>query len=171
MSWVDTSKWPAAWKRFTYRGYTIEELLKMPIEKLAEIAPARQRRSLLRGFTPEQRKLLEKLRKYPKKVVRTHVRDMIVIPEMIGRKIAIHNGKEFVTIRITPSMLFHYLGEFAPTNKPVQHSSPGKGATGLRPEDIPMNLGGARYTLVKIRGKEIGAESFFILQNELNCIV
>lgn len=129
MSVVDTSKWPSAWKRFTYRGYSIEELLKMPIEKLAEIAPARQRRSLKRGFTPEQRKLLEKLRKYPRKMIRTHVRDMIIVPEMIGRRIAIHNGKEFVTVRITPLMLFHYLGEFAPTNKPVQHSSPGKGAT------------------------------------------
>ena len=129
MSHVDMSKWPSAWKRFMYRGYTLEELVKMPLDKLIEIAPSRIRRSLKRGFTPEQRKFLEKLRKYPRKVIRTHVRDMIIVPEMIGRRIAIHNGLEFVTLRITPPMLFHYLGEFAPTNKPVQHSSPGKGAT------------------------------------------
>ncbi len=126
---IDLSKLPSSWRRFTYRGYTLEELLKMSLDKLAEIAPARIRRSLKRGFTPEQRKLLEKLRKHPNKVIRTHVRDMIILPEMIGRKIAVHNGKEFVTIRITPPMIFHYLGEFAPTNKPVQHSAPGKGAT------------------------------------------
>ena len=126
---LDMSKIPSSWKKFTYKGYGLEELLKMPLDKLIEIAPARVRRSLKRGFTPEQRKLLEKLRKYPKKVIRTHVRDMIILPEMVGRKIAIHNGKEFVTVRITPPMIFHYLGEFAPTNKPVQHSSPGKGAT------------------------------------------
>jgi len=139
-----------------YKGYTLEELVKMPLEKLAEIAPARIRRSLRRGFTPEQRKFLEKLRKYPNKVIRTHVRDMIIIPEMIGRKIAIHNGKEFVTIRITPPMLFHYLGEFAPTNKPVQHSSPGKGATGLRLSDNLMSLGGSRHTSLKVHSEEIG---------------
>jgi len=129
MSLEEYEKWPESWKRFTYRGVPLKELLTMPIEKLAELAPSRIRRSLRRGFTPEQRKFLEKLRKYPRKVIRTHVRDMIIIPEMIGRKIAVHNGKEFVTIRITPWMLFHYLGEFAPTNKPVKHSSPGKGAT------------------------------------------
>lgn len=129
MSLEEYEKWPESWKRFTYRGVPLKELLTMPIEKLAKLAPSRIRRSLARGFTPEQRKFLEKLRKYPRKVIRTHVRDMIIIPEMIGRRIAVHNGKEFVTIRITPWMLFHYLGEFAPTNKPVKHSSPGKGAT------------------------------------------
>ncbi len=119
--------------KFTWRGYTLEQLIELEkagIEKLVKIAPARARRSLLRGFTPEQKKFLEKLKKSPPgKVIKTHVRDMIILPSMVGRKIAVHNGKEYVTIRIRPEMIFHYLGEFAYTNKPVRHSAPGRGAT------------------------------------------
>ena len=121
---------PKSWREFRYRGYTLQELMEMPLEKLIEILPARARRSLKRGFTPEQRILLEKIRKKgDKKVIRTHVRDLIILPELVGKKIAVYNGIEFVTVQITPWMIGHYLGEFVPTNKPVQHSGPGKGAT------------------------------------------
>ncbi len=122
---------PKSWRDFRYRGYTLEELMNMPMEKLIEILPARARRSLKRGFTPEQKILLEKIKKKGgrRKVVRTHVRDLIILPELVGKRIAVYDGKEFVTITITPWMIGHYLGEFVPTNKPVQHTGPGKGAT------------------------------------------
>jgi small subunit ribosomal protein S19 len=87
-------------------------------------------------LTPEQRVLLEKLRaaqesqKKGKEVtVKTHVRDMIILPEMVGAKIHVHNGKEFVAIDIKAEMIGHYIGEFAITNKPVRHGTPGIGAS------------------------------------------
>ncbi|RLF67977.1 MAG: 30S ribosomal protein S19 [Thermoplasmata archaeon] len=118
------------WREFRYRGHTLEELLNMSLEEFIRLLPARQRRTLSRGLTEEQMKLVEKIRKTPpNKVIRTHLRDMIILPEFVGRTIAVHNGKEFVPVRITPEMIGHYLGEFALTRKPVQHSAPGVGAT------------------------------------------
>ncbi|MDK2371955.1 MAG: 30S ribosomal protein S19 [Candidatus Korarchaeota archaeon] len=120
-------------KEFRYRGYTLEQLQSMTLDELAEVMPARIRRTLKRGLSPENKKLLEKIRKYRNKgidkVIRTHRRDMPVLPEMVGAKIAVHNGKEFVEITIVPEMIGHYLGEFAMTNRIVRHGKPGKGAT------------------------------------------
>jgi small subunit ribosomal protein S19 len=106
------------------------------MDEFINLLPSRQRRSLQRGLTPEQRILLEKLReakeaqKQGKEVnLKTHVRDLIILPEMVGIKIQIHNGKEFVNVEIKPEMIGHYLGEFAITNKPVRHGTPGIGAS------------------------------------------
>jgi len=117
-------------REFRYRGYTLEELLQMSLEEFVKLLPARQRRTLLRGLTEEQLKFVEKVRKTPpNKLIRTHLRNMIVLPEFVGRTIAVHNGKEFVPVKIQPEMIGHYLGEFALTRKPVKHSAPGVGAT------------------------------------------
>ncbi len=120
-------------REFRYRGYTLEELQNMTLDELAEVMPARIRRTLRRGLSPENLKLLEKVRKYKNKgidkVIRTHRRDMPVLPEMVGARIAVHNGKEFVEVKIVPEMIGHYLGEFAMTNRIVRHGRPGKGAT------------------------------------------
>ena len=120
-------------KEFYYRGYMLEQLTQMTLDELAEVMPARIRRTLRRGLSPENKKLLEKIRKYKaagiNRVIRTHRRDMPILPEMVGMKIAVHNGKEFIEVQITPEMMGHYLGEFAMTNKIVQHGRPGKGAT------------------------------------------
>lgn len=122
-----------AQKVFTYRGKTVEELQKMDLKEFAKLLPARHRRSLLRGFTDAQKKLLEKVKKTKEgkysKVIRTHCRDMIIIPEMIGLKILIHKGKEFAPVVITEDMLGHYLGEMTLTRQRVEHSAPGVGAT------------------------------------------
>ena len=120
-------------KEFKYRGYTFEEVINMSLEDLSKLLPSRQRRSLKRGLTPEQKKLLRKVRlakkgKY-KKPIRTHSRDMIILPEMVGMTIYVHNGKEFVPVQIREEMIGHYIGEFALTRKRVQHGSPGVGAT------------------------------------------
>ena len=117
-------------REFLYRGYTIDELRAMPMDDFIKLLPSRQRRSLRRGLTPAQRIFLEKLRSTPPdKPLRTHCRDMIILPEMVGRTIFVHNGKDFVPVRITEKMIGHYLGEFAITNKPVKHGRPGVGAS------------------------------------------
>ena len=123
-------------KEFSYRGHSLSSLTGMSMDEFITLLPSRQRRSLQRGLTPEQRILLEKLReakegqKQGKEVnLKTHVRDLIVLPEMVGVKIHIHNGKEFVAVEIKPEMIGHYLGEFAITNKPVRHGTPGIGAS------------------------------------------
>ncbi|MFQ6010177.1 MAG: 30S ribosomal protein S19 [Candidatus Aenigmatarchaeota archaeon] len=116
-------------KIVTYKGRTIEELQKMSLEEFAKLVRSRERRSLKRGLTVQQKKLLERLRKGKKAVVKTHCRDMVVLPEMVGKKISIHAGKEWVVIEIKTEMLGRRLGEFAMTRKKVMHSAPGVGAT------------------------------------------
>jgi small subunit ribosomal protein S19 len=123
-------------KEFSYRGHSLNSLISMSMDEFINLLPSRQRRSLQRGLTPEQRILLEKLReakeaqKQGKEVnLKTHVRDLIILPEMVGAKISVHNGKEFVKVDIKPEMIGHYLGEFAITNKPVRHGTPGIGAS------------------------------------------
>ena len=115
-------------KIFTYRGKIIEELQKMSLGEFAKLLPSRQRRSLLRGLNDKQKKFLERLRKSDKPV-RTHLREMMIIPEMVFKKVLIHNGKEWLLIDIKPEMIGHRLGEFALTRKRVTHSAPGVGAT------------------------------------------
>jgi small subunit ribosomal protein S19 len=123
-------------KEFMYRGHTLISLQGMSMDEFINLLPSRQRRSLQRGLTPEQRILLEKMREAQEVVkrgkdvtIKTHVRDMIILPEMVGVKILVHNGKEFFPVEIKPEMIGHYLGEFAITNKPVRHGTPGIGAS------------------------------------------
>lgn len=127
---------PVEWRKFKYRGRSLEELLSMSMDELVNILPARQRRSLKRGLTRAQIKLLAKIRRIlrnpelaKKAVIKTHVRDMVVLPEMVGLTIAVYNGKEFVPVKITPEMIGHYLGEFSPSTKKVTHGEPGLKAT------------------------------------------
>ncbi len=115
-------------KVFTYKGKTIEELQKMSLEEFAKLVSARERRSLLRGFNDVEKKFLQKIRKSDKPV-RTHLREMVIIPEMLFKKVLVHNGKEWILLEIKPEMLGHRLGEFALTRKKVVHSAPGVGAT------------------------------------------
>ena len=121
-------------KEFRYRGNTLEKLQSTSMDEFISLLPSRQRRSLLRGLTVEQRKLLEKIRgakenlgEQQAKAIRTHARDMIILPEMVGLSISVHNGKEFVSIEIKSDMVGHFMGEFAITNKPVRHGTPGIG--------------------------------------------
>ncbi len=123
-------------KDFMYRGHSLESLQAMSMDEFINLLPSRQRRSLQRGLTPEQRILLEKMReandtakKGKETALKTHVRDLIILPEMVGTKIMVHNGKEFVAVDIKADMIGHFLGEFAITNKPVRHGTPGIGAS------------------------------------------
>jgi len=120
-------------KKFTYRGLAIEDLQKLSIDEFAKLMPSKQRRTIKNGFSPRHKKLLEKIRKVKEaggtSTVKTHLRDMIVLPEMVGLKFGIYNGKEFVLVDMVPEMVGHKLGEFAQTRKKVVHGAPGLGAT------------------------------------------
>ena len=118
-------------RKFLFRGKTLEELQKMSIEEFAKLLKAKERRKIKRGFTETEKKLLKKIEKSKGKdvLIRTRCRDMIILPMMVGCKIGVHNGKEYVPVMITPEMIGHRLGEFALTRKQVKHSAPGVGAT------------------------------------------
>lgn len=105
--------------------------------QLAELMHSRARRRFSRGLKRKPMALIKKLRKAKKKappnekpaIVKTHLRNMIIVPEMTGSIIGVYNGKDFGKVEIKPEMIGHYLGEFALTYKPVKHGRPGIGAT------------------------------------------
>jgi small subunit ribosomal protein S19 len=119
---------------FTYRGHTLDELQDMELDEVAELLPARQRRTIKRGLSVEKEKLLEEAREAgdeetANNPIRTHLRDMPILPEFVGLTFAVHNGQEFERVEIEPEMLGHYLGEFQLTRTSVEHGQAGIGAT------------------------------------------
>lgn len=125
-------------KIFTLCGHTLDELKEMSINELAKLLKARERRRLLKGLTEEEKKLLEAIKKDPEKFHRTHCREMIILPQMVGAKIGVYVGggkkeakesEKWATVVVKPEMIGHRIGEFAITTKRVKHSAPGIGAT------------------------------------------
>ena len=117
-------------KDFTYRGKTIEELKKLNVREFAPYIRAKYRRNLLRQFQKiEDFVNTAKMKMEKDKQIKTHQRDIIIVPEMVGMKINVHDGKNFAPVVITGEMLGHRLGEFAPTRGKVKHSKAGIGAT------------------------------------------
>lgn len=117
-------------KEFTYKGLTIEELKKLDVREFAKYAPSRQRRTILRNFQKIEDFLNRSRKKIEKgKKVRTHQRDLIIVPGMVGMNIQVYNGKTFILAQIVGEMLGHRLGEFAPTRAKIKHGSAGVGAT------------------------------------------
>ena len=117
-------------KEFLYKGKSIEELKKMDVREFAKLVPSRKRRSLLRQFDKIEKFVQRCNEKVSaKKKIRTHSRNLIIVPHLVGLTINVHNGKEFQPVEITAEMVAHYLGEFALTRRKVQHSAPGIGAT------------------------------------------
>ena len=121
------SKLPKRKEEFLYRGRKVADLAKLSIEELAALLPARQRRSINRGLVKENKNLLASLKK--KDSVRTHIRNMIVMPDMVGKSLEIYNGKSFEKVEVMPEMIGHFFGEFALTRGRVQHGAAGVGAT------------------------------------------
>jgi small subunit ribosomal protein S19 len=115
-------------KEFTYRGHTMEELLKLPFADIIELLPARARRTYIRGLNTEQEAFVRRLR-VAGGPVRTHRREIPVLPEFVGKTVHVYNGKEFSPVDIKPEMIGHALGEFSMTRKAVRHSGLGVGAT------------------------------------------
>jgi small subunit ribosomal protein S19 len=117
-------------KEFTYKGKTIEELKKLDVREFAKFSKSRQKRTILRNFQEIEKfisRSKEKIRKDKK--IRTHQRDLVVVPGMVDMKIHIHNGNKFIPVEITGEMLGHKFGEFAPTRARIKHSKAGIGAT------------------------------------------
>ncbi|MBA3750108.1 MAG: 30S ribosomal protein S19 [Nitrosopumilus sp.] len=124
-------------REFKFKGYTAEQVQKLSIEILMPLLNSRQRRSLDKRLssymTDEKRKFREELKLTRDGKVtsplKTHLRDMIILPDMMGLNVLVHNGKEFVPFTIRAEMVGHYLGEYSITNKRVQHGSPGVGSS------------------------------------------
>lgn len=114
-------------KEFTYKGKTLEELKEMDMKDFIKLLPARERRSLKRGLTEQEKILMRELKK--KDNVKTHCRDLIILPEMVSKKIRVHSGKDFIMVSIEPEMIGFRLGDFVLTRKSIAHSAPGIGAT------------------------------------------
>jgi small subunit ribosomal protein S19 len=112
------------------RGKTIEELNKMDIREFAKYVDSRARRTLLRQSSVIE-KFLKKCKECSEKgkPIRTHLRDIVIVPGMLGLIINVHGGKAFMPVTITGEMLGHRLGEFVMTREKVQHGAPGIGAT------------------------------------------
>ena len=120
-------------REFTYRGLSKKELEELPLDKLLKLFPARIRRSLTRGINDNKRKLIGEIKAAKegklKTPINTHLRDLIILPNMIGTTVNVFSGKEFVPVTITSEMVSHYLGEYVITNKRVSHGAPGVGAS------------------------------------------
>merc|ERR1712198_263127 len=119
-------------RKYTYRGVDLDQLLNMNNEGLMELFTCRIRRKFNRGLKRKPMALIKKLRKKKKEcpvnekpdVVKTHLRNMIVVPEMTGSIVGVYNGKVFTQVEIKPEMIGHYLGEFSISYKPVKHGYP-----------------------------------------------
>ena len=117
-------------KEFTYKGETIEQLKKLDVREFAKYLDSRQRRTDLRQFQEIEKFVANAKEKIAKnKLIKTHQRALIVVPDMIGMKIHIYNGHTFVPVEIIEEMLGHKFGEFALTRGRVKHGSAGIGAT------------------------------------------
>merc|ERR1712025_995964 len=120
-------------RKYTYRGVDLDQLLDMTQDQLMELYTCRIRRKFTRGLKRKPMALIKKKKECPVNekpdVVKTHLRNMVVVPEMTGSIVGVYNGKVFTQVEIKPEMIGHYLGEFSISYKPVKHGRPGIGAT------------------------------------------
>eukprot|EP00922_Rhytidocystis_sp_ex-Travisia-forbesii_P029923 GHVS01043884.1.p1 GENE.GHVS01043884.1~~GHVS01043884.1.p1 ORF type:complete len:155 (+),score=30.92 GHVS01043884.1:78-542(+) len=126
-----------SFRTFSYRGIELDKLLDLSHEQLIDLFRARQRRKFNRGIRRKTTALIKKLRQ-AKKVcpygekptpVNTHLRNMVIVPEMVGSVVGVYNGKQFINVDVKPEMIGYYLAEFSISYKPVRHGKPGIGAT------------------------------------------
>ena len=117
-------------KEFKFRGKTLEELKKLDVREFAKLINSRQRRTIERQFQELEIFVNNCNKKIKKgKTIKTHKRNIVIVPEMIGMTILVYNGKKFLPIQITQDMLGHKLGEFSITRTKVKHGAAGVGAT------------------------------------------
>ncbi len=117
---------------FTFRGKTIEELQALSALDFSKLIGARERRSIKRMGT-NYKMLIKKVeaikKKDPKKAIKTHTREAIILPGWVGLRFGVYNGKEFKDLYVAEPMIGHRLGEFVFSTKRVLHSAPGIRAT------------------------------------------
>jgi len=117
-------------KQFSFRGKTLEELNQLEVREFSKYLSSRERRYVLRNFQEVEKFIkLTKEKQQKNKPIKTHNREMVVMPQLVGLKIGVYNGKEFVPLEIIKEMIGHRLGEFALTRGKVKHNKAGVGAT------------------------------------------
>ena len=117
-------------KEIRYKGKTLEELKALETREFAKYVGSRERRTILRQFREIENFVNRANKKMAnKKLIKTHQRDLVMVPKMLGMKIQIYNGRNFISIEVIEDMLGHRFGEFAPTRGRVKHGSAGVGAT------------------------------------------
>ena len=100
-------------RKYTYRGVDLDQLLDLSTEQLTELFRARIRRRFQRGLKRKSLALIKRLRKAKKEapplekpeVVKTHLRNMVIIPEIIESIVGVYNGKSFNQVEIKPEMI------------------------------------------------------------------
>jgi small subunit ribosomal protein S19 len=115
-------------KELNFKGKTIEELKNLGVREFAALLRSRQRRTVLRNFQEHEnfvKRVDSKLGK-GKKSVKTHRRDLVIVPGLVDKRIQVYNGRDFLPVDITIEMLGHKLGEFAPTRAKTRHVKEGK---------------------------------------------
>lgn len=117
-------------KELLYRGQTLESLKSIDVRESAKFLKSRPRRSVLRNFDTIERFVKRcEVKVARNKKIKTHLRDIVIVPRLVGLTIGIHNGKNFQDVPITIEMIGHRLGEFSLTRTKVNHGSAGIGAT------------------------------------------
>ena len=124
-------------KKFTFRGIELDALLDLTNDELMDLVTCRARRRMSRGLKRKPMALIKRLRQAKKEAepgekprgIKTHLRNMIIVPEMIGSVIGVYNGKTFNQVEIKPEMVGYYLAELSISYKPCKHGRPGIGST------------------------------------------
>ena len=131
-------------KKFSFRGLELDQLVEMGVNKqYKELLPhltSRVRRKFAHGIKAKEIRLMNKIKKSinsakigddgikeKPSTVKTHLRNVIILPQMVGGVVGVYNGKEYVTVEIKPEMIGKYLGEFSITYRPVNHGKAGTG--------------------------------------------
>jgi len=117
-------------KELFYRGKSLDYLKSLDVREAAKYLPSRSRRSVLRNFQTIEKFISRCEKKMAKKKkIRTHLRDIVVMPKLVGMQLSVYNGKTFNDFNVTHNMIGHRLGEFSLTRQKVSHGAPGIGAT------------------------------------------
>ncbi|KAK6202319.1 40S ribosomal protein S15 [Scheffersomyces amazonensis] len=128
-------------RTFTFKGVDLKDLVELSTEDFTKLCSARVRRRFSRGLGTKEMGFINKLRvarantepNEKPAIVKTHLRNMVVVPEMIGSVVGVYNGKVFNTVEIRPEMVGHYLGEFSITYTPVRHGRAGNASSRFIP--------------------------------------
>ena len=124
-------------KKQIYRGVEIDKLLEMDLKQVIGMFKSGQRRRFKRGVHPKYDRLTKKIKQAVKvtphgekpKAVKTHLRNAIIMPEMVGGIAEVYSGKYWNPVEIKADMIGQYLAEYSMSYKPVKHGKVGHGAT------------------------------------------
>lgn len=111
-------------KELKFKGKTLEELQALDVREFAKLLNSRQKRSVLRNFQKHEnfvKRANAQIAK-GKNSVKTHIRDLVIVPGLVGMKLQVYNGRDFLHFEVTIEMLGHKFGEFALTRTKTRHN-------------------------------------------------